>query len=108
VAEEVAGGVQAVEVPAYDESAAPREGGRAGRGRIFLSLGEVDGADEARVREVVAGLAPGLELLKVEVRRSHSFLEVPADAVDGAVSALHGKAHGEKALTAERARRRRR
>jgi ATP-dependent RNA helicase DeaD len=104
-----AGSVQAVEVPAYDDSVAPREAGdRPGRGRIFLSLGEVDGADEARVREVVAGLAPALELLKVEVRRTHSFLEVAPDAVDGAVAAIHGRPYGEKALTAERARRRRR
>jgi ATP-dependent RNA helicase DeaD len=85
-----------------------REEARPSKGRIFLSLGEVDGADEAKVREVVASLTPGTEVLAVELRRSHSFLEVNPEALDAAVAALHGKAFGEKALTAERARRRRR
>ncbi len=78
------------------------------KGRVFLSLGQKDGADEAKVREVIASLAPGLQLKAVQVRQSHSFLEVDPDAVDGAVSALHGKELEGKALTAERARRRRR
>ena len=90
--------------------AAGAEGGEARppRSRIFLTLGEADGADEAKVREAVAGLAPGLELLGVEVRRSHSYLDVRPEALEGAVAALHGKTWGDKALTAERARRRRR
>ncbi len=90
--------------------AAAAEGGEArpSRSRIFLTLGEADGADEAKMREAVAGLAPGLELLKVEVRRSHSYLDVRPEALEGAVSALHGKAWGGKALAAEKARRRRR
>jgi ATP-dependent RNA helicase DeaD len=108
--------VPAVEVPAFDETSGGRGAGGAERGRgrppaggrIFLSLGEADGADEARVREVVAGLAPGVELLAVELRRNHAFLEVAPEAVEGAVVALHGKPLGDKTLTAERARRRRR
>jgi ATP-dependent RNA helicase DeaD len=90
--------------------AAGAEGGEARppRSRIFLTLGEADGADEARVREAVAQLAPGLELLAVEVRRSHSYLEVRPEALEGAVAALHGRTWGGKALTAEKARRRRR
>ncbi len=78
------------------------------RSRIFLTLGEADGVDEAKVREVVAWLAPGLELLAVEVRRTHSFLEVAPEAIDGAVAAINGKTWGEKVLAAEKARRRRR
>ncbi|HTN53450.1 MAG TPA: DEAD/DEAH box helicase [Anaeromyxobacter sp.] len=78
------------------------------RGRIFLTLGEQDGADEARVREVVAALAPGVELRKVELRRSHSFLEVSPDALEGAVAALDQKEWEGKKLAAEKARRRRR
>jgi ATP-dependent RNA helicase DeaD len=78
------------------------------RARIFVSLGEQDGADDARVREAVAALAPGVELRRVEVRRTHSFLEVPPEAIDDAVQALHGKEWSGKPLTAERARRRRR
>ncbi len=93
-----------------------REGGAEGaaalakgpRSRIFLTLGEADGADEARIREAVASLAPELELLGVQVRRGHSFLEVRPEALEGAVAALDGKAWGEKTLAAERARRRRR
>ena len=75
---------------------------------MFLSLGEQDGADEAKVREAVASLAPGVELRAVELRRSYSYLEVAPDAIEGAVQALHGKDWNGKALTAERARGRRR
>jgi ATP-dependent RNA helicase DeaD len=81
---------------------------RTQRARVFLSLGEQDGADEAKVREAVAALAPGIELRAVEVRRGHSFLELAPDAIEGAVEALNGKEWGGKALAAERARRRRR
>jgi ATP-dependent RNA helicase DeaD len=81
---------------------------RPGRGRIFLSWGEEAGADEARVRELVAASAPGTELLLVELRRSHTFLEVAPEAVDPLVTALHGKVIGDKPISAERARRRRR
>ena len=78
------------------------------KGRVFLSLGQKDSADEAKVREAVAALAPGLELRSVQVRQSHTFLEVDPEAVEGAVAALHGKEFEGKALTAEKARRRRR
>jgi ATP-dependent RNA helicase DeaD len=78
------------------------------RARIFLSLGEQDGADDSKVREAVSALAPGVELRAVEVRRNHTFLEVAPEALDAAVQALHGKDWNGKALSAERARRRRR
>jgi len=84
------------------------DGERAQRSRIFLSLGELDGADQAKVREVAAALAPGIELRAVEVRRNHTFLEVPPESLDAAVAALNGKEWNGKALTAEKARRRRR
>ncbi len=93
--------------PAALEVAA-EDGGLQGRGRVFLALGEQDGADEAKVREAVLTLAPGLELLDVVVRRSHSFLFVNPEAVDAAVTALDGKEWNGKRLGAERARRRRR
>jgi ATP-dependent RNA helicase DeaD len=88
-----------------DERGAPA---RTQRARVFLALGEQDGADEAKVREAVAALAPGIELRAVEVRRGHSFLELAPDAIEGAVEALNGKEWGGKVLAAERARRRRR
>jgi ATP-dependent RNA helicase DeaD len=84
------------------------EGSRPGRSRIFLNAGELDGADEAKVREAVAAAAPGAELLGVEVRRTSTFLEVKPEALDGIVAALSGKELLGKALVAERARRRRR
>jgi ATP-dependent RNA helicase DeaD len=92
------------------EGTAPAEGGaqRPQRARIFLSLGEVDGADDAKVREAVAALAPGVEVRAVELRRSHAFVEVAPEALEGAVQALHGKEWNGKPLTAEKARRRRR
>jgi ATP-dependent RNA helicase DeaD len=96
----------AVEVPAAPGNGEAAQ--RPPRPRIFLSLGEQDGADDAKVREAVAALAPGVELTAVEVRRNHTFLEVAPEAVDAAVQALHGKDWNGKALTAERARRRRR
>jgi ATP-dependent RNA helicase DeaD len=91
-----------------DAATGGEDGSRPQRARIFFSLGEQEGADEAKVRDAVAALAPGLELRKIEVRRTHSFLEVDPDALDGAVQALHGKEWSGKPLTAERARRRRR
>jgi ATP-dependent RNA helicase DeaD len=81
---------------------------RPGRSRIFLSAGEVDGADEAKVRETVAGLAPGVEVTKVEIRRTHTFLEVNPDDADRVVSSLLGKEAFGKTLAAEKARRRKR
>jgi ATP-dependent RNA helicase DeaD len=88
--------------------AAQAAGQRPPRARVFLSLGEQDGADEAKVREAVASLAPGVDIRSVEVRRGHSYLDVAPDALESAVQALHGKDWNGKALTAERARRRRR
>jgi ATP-dependent RNA helicase DeaD len=82
--------------------------GRPSASRVFLNAGEMDGADETRLRETVASLAPGVELVKVELRRSHSFLEVKPEDLDGLVSALHGKEALGKVLAAEKARRRRR
>jgi ATP-dependent RNA helicase DeaD len=84
------------------------DGLRPGRSRIFLNAGEQDGADEAKVREAVGTLAPGADLLGVEVRRTSSFLEVKPEALDGVVAALNGKDAFGKPLVAERARRRRR
>jgi ATP-dependent RNA helicase DeaD len=97
----------AAEAPA-PVGAGPEGSARPPRGRVFVSLGEQDGADEAKVRDAVGALAPGLELRGVELRRTHAFLEVAPDAVEGAVQALNGKDWNGKALTAERARRRRR
>jgi ATP-dependent RNA helicase DeaD len=95
--------------PGAPPEAAPADGGqRPARAKLFVSLGEQDGAGEDKVREALAALAPGVEVRAVDVRRSHSFVEVAPDAVDAAVQALHGKDWNGKALTAERARRRRR
>ncbi|MEI6225335.1 MAG: DbpA RNA binding domain-containing protein [Deltaproteobacteria bacterium] len=82
--------------------------GRPSASRIFLNAGEMDGADETRLRETVASLAPGVELVKVELRRSHSFLEVKPEDLETLVSALQGKEALGKVLAAEKARRRRR
>jgi ATP-dependent RNA helicase DeaD len=104
-------GPRTVEVEAVapaGDAGAEAEGDRSQRPRIFFTLGEQDGADEAKVREAVASLAPGVELRAVEVRRGHSYLEVAPEALDGTVQALNGKDWNGKALTAEKARRRRR
>jgi ATP-dependent RNA helicase DeaD len=103
-------GPRVTEVPATLEPTGADEAEPSGprRARIFLTLGEKDGADEAQVRAAVAALAPAAELLGVEVRRSHSYLFVAPEALEAAVAALHGKEWQGRALTAERARRRRR
>jgi ATP-dependent RNA helicase DeaD len=105
-----AAGPRVTEVVATLEPVAGDEAEAAGprRARIFLALGEKDGADEAQVRAAVAALAPAAELLGVEVRRSHSYLFVAPEALEATVAALHQKEWQGRALTAERARRRRR
>ena len=103
--------VEPVEIPATREpepSEGTAERGRPSSSRVFLNAGEADGADEARIRETVASLAPGVEVVKVELRRSHTFLEVKPEDLDGLVNALQGKDGFGKALAAEKARRRRR
>jgi ATP-dependent RNA helicase DeaD len=98
-----------VEIPATREpDASSSDRGRPSAPRVFLNAGEVDGADEARLRETVAALAPGLEISKVELRRTHTFLEVKVEDVERLVEALQGKEAFGKALAAEKARRRRR
>ena len=94
--------------PAGREEGGEARAERPARGRIFISWGEEAGADEAKVRELVAASVPGTELLLVELRRSHTFVEVAPEAVDPLVTALNGKVIGDKPITAERARRRRR
>ncbi|HEX7624079.1 MAG TPA: DbpA RNA binding domain-containing protein, partial [Anaeromyxobacteraceae bacterium] len=78
------------------------------KGRIFLTYGEKDGADEAKVHAALAALAPGLDVLAVELRQNHTFLEVAPEAVESAVTALDGKEWEGRKLAAEKARRRRR
>jgi len=104
------------EVSAERQAPAEREGdGRAeagearpSRGRVFVSWGEESGADDAKVRELIAAAVPGAEPLLVELRRSHTFVEVQPEVVDALVTALNGKLQGDKPLLVERARRRRR
>jgi ATP-dependent RNA helicase DeaD len=107
-----AGGPAQAPAQAEDEQARPGGSGQEPRqpqkSRIFLTLGQKDGADEAKVRSAIAALAPGLEVLGVDVRQSHSFVEVRPDALETAVAAFHGKEFEGKQLTAEKARRRRR
>jgi ATP-dependent RNA helicase DeaD len=78
------------------------------KGRVFVKLGQKDGADEAKLRAFVAAHAPGAEVLAIDVRPSHSIVEVAPEAVEGVVTALHGKELDGKPITAEKARRRRR
>ncbi|WP_235969628.1 DEAD/DEAH box helicase [Anaeromyxobacter diazotrophicus] len=94
--------------PAPEPSAGESAPQRPPRGRVFLTYGEKDAGDEAKVRAAVAALAPGVELLGVEVRQNHSFLEVAPEAVEQTVAALNAKEWEGKPLAAEKARRRRR
>jgi hypothetical protein len=73
-----------------------------------VKLGQKDGADESKLRAAMAQHAPAVEVLALEVRPSHSIVEVAPEAVEAVVAALHGKEVDGKAITAEKARRRRR
>ncbi|ABC80999.1 DEAD/DEAH box helicase [Anaeromyxobacter dehalogenans] len=94
--------------PAVEVAAEAGSSSAPPRARVFVTLGEQDGADEARVREALRALAPELEPVAVEVRRSHSYVDVPPAALEAAVAALDGKEWNGKKLAAEKARRRRR
>ena len=89
-------------------AAAEAEPSRPSRTKIFLALGEQDGADADKVSEVVKASAPDVELVDLEVRRSHTFLYVKPEVADGLLQALDGKEWNGKKLGAEKARRRRR
>jgi len=82
--------------------------GRPQKSKVFVGVGEQDGLDEAKVRAWIEAQAPGAELLAVELRRSHVFVEVKPEAVDGLVTALSGKELLGKTPLVEKARRRRR
>jgi ATP-dependent RNA helicase DeaD len=94
--------------PAPDGGVEGETSERPGRSRIFLNLGEADAVDEAKLRAAVGELAPGLEVLSVALRRSHSFLEVKPEDLERALGAWNGKEALGKKLSAEKARRRRR
>jgi len=95
--------------PAVDvEANRPEREQQPPKARVYVTLGQKDGADEAKVRAAVTSLAPELELLSVDVRPSASFLEVKPEQLDAAIAALNGKELDGKALTAEKARKRRR
>jgi ATP-dependent RNA helicase DeaD len=99
---------RAAAVEAANGAGSEVEERRPQKGRVFISLGQKDGTDEAKLRAVVATLAPDLDVLAVEVGQNHSFLDVNPDAVEPAVAALNGKEYEGKPLTVEKARRRRR
>ena len=84
------------------------EEARPPRSRLFLTLGQKDGADEAKVRAAVAALAPAAEVLAVDVRQSHSFVDVAPGSLEAALGGLDGKEWEGRILKAEKARRRRR
>jgi ATP-dependent RNA helicase DeaD len=102
------GGTNGVELRAAQESERESAERGAQKGRVFVTLGQKDGADETKVRAAMAALAPDVEVLAVDVRQNNSFVDVKPEAVDTAVAALHGKEFEGKPLTAEKARRRRR
>ena len=84
----------------------PREQDAEGTVRMWVNLGQSDQLDEAGVRTALeqAG-APAGKLTKLDVRPTYSYAWVlEADAA--AMEAINGRAHGEKALKIERARRR--
>jgi ATP-dependent RNA helicase DeaD len=106
------GGPAAEEAPGAslgltEEGLEPEPRGLA-RTRVFVGVGEQDGADEAKVRAWAQANAPDLAVARADVRRGHTFLEVEPDAAEGAVQALNGKELAGKTPLVEKARRRRR
>lgn len=76
-----------------------------GHVRMWVNLGKADQLDEAGVSSALEALgAPAGKVAKTELRGTFAYVHV-AEADAGAFEALAGKAHGEKALKIERARR---
>lgn len=91
---------------ASSEEAAPRQPRRT---KLWVSLGEEDGLDEAGLKAALSAAAgaDAAAIERIEVRPQHSFVYVQPDEAE-AFLAANGKEHGEKELKVERARRSRR
>jgi ATP-dependent RNA helicase DeaD len=75
---DAAAAAAAEKAPAGSQSGSEPDAPRApAKGRIFVKLGQQEGLDQEKLRAVVAAEAPGVEILSVEVRQTHSFVEVP-------------------------------
>lgn len=78
------------------------------RVRLFINRGSTDGFDEAKVKSYlaeVAGTDDGLAVARVQLRRTHSFVEVTeVMAVAAVAAAERGLELADKPVTIERAR----
>ena len=74
----------------------------AGQARLYLNLGRRDGAEEDKVREILA--ANDVQPIQLDVMSSHSYLNVAEDQADGVIARLGAAHFGERALKCERAR----
>src|SRR5262249_2247509 len=78
--------------------------------RLFVNRGASDGYDERRIRALIldaAGLQGAREedVLRVQLRRTHAFVEAKQSIADASIAAAeHGIQREEKPVTIERAR----
>lgn len=75
----------------------------AGMVRLYLNLGRREQVSEDQLQGFFA--ERGLPRLNLEIHGSHTYLFVPDAQADQVVNALHGAAHGGRAVICERARR---
>ena len=76
-----------------------------GQTRLWVGLGKQDGLDEAGVAAALeAAGAPAGKVLRTDLRPTYAYVFVADEDVAG-FEATHGKAHGERTLKVEQAKR---
>ncbi len=75
-----------------------------GQARLWLNVGKAEKLDAPALQQALEALgAPTGKVAKADVRQTYSYVDVAEEDV-AAFETLSGKAHGEKALKIERAR----
>lgn len=74
-----------------------------GETRLYLNLGRRDNISEESIGQFVE--QQGMARYPLELHTSHTYLYVPDAQAEPVITALHGKALGERTIQCERARR---
>ena len=74
-----------------------------GETRLYLNLGRRDNVSEESIGQFVE--QQGIARYPLELHTSHTYLYVPDAQAEPVITALHGKALGERTIQCERARR---
>ncbi len=80
-----------------------REDGRRTMERLFVSIGELDGVDKQGLLKLVNSLKLGrIEIGRIEIKRSYSFLQVESSMVEEFLEAVNSTEYSGRQLRAER------